>query len=161
MILDDVYVYLTNLGLVNGATSWPCYIGYMTDDAPQDQVVALYETGGYPADTLLRENQRVTFQVRVRGGRRDYDTVRAQWQELFNALQDAQSPDLPGVVFIQAMHYGPLVFSDDKSRVNMTANFRVMKQPSDVSRSIGHGGFTHPVAGRQPKPRTNKPLRKG
>jgi hypothetical protein len=133
MLLDDIYAYLTDLGLVNGTTRWPCYEGYMTDD--QDQTVALYETGGFPADTLLRENQRVTFQIRVRGSRRDYATVRQKWQDLFNALQDAPTTTghLPGVVFIQAMHYGPLVFTDDKSRVNMTVNFRVMRQPSDIA----------------------------
>jgi hypothetical protein len=79
----------------------------------------------------------VTFQIRVRGSRRDYATVRQKWQDLFNALQDAPSGStgnlLSGVTFIQAMHYGPLVFTDDKSRVNMTVNFRVMRQPSDTA----------------------------
>jgi hypothetical protein len=104
----------------------------MTDD--QDQTVALYETGGYPAMELLRENQRVTFQVRVRGARRDYATVRAQWEAIFNALQDAAETGiyLPGVAYVQAMHYGPLAFTDDKSRVNMTMNFRVFLTPSTV-----------------------------
>lgn len=130
-----MYNYLTGTALVNGATGWPLFLGYMTDD--QDQTVALYETGGFPADTLLRENQRVTFQLRVRGARRDYQNVRQKWQDLFNALQDTDWAStglvyLPGVVFIQAMHYGPLVFTDDKGRVNMTVNFRVMRTPSFV-----------------------------
>jgi len=132
-LLNDIYTFLTSKGLVNGTTGWPCYIGYAPDDPPQDKVVTLYETGGFPADTILRENQRLTFQIRVRGSRRDYVNVREQWQSLFNALQDAEDTLLPGVVFIQAMHYGPLVYSDDKSRVNMTVNFLVMRQPSDTS----------------------------
>jgi hypothetical protein len=140
-LMEEVYAYLTNYGAVNGATGWPCYIGYMTDD--QDQTVALYETGGYPADTLLRENQRETFQLRVRGSRRDYPNVRQKWQDLFNLLQDAsQDADpllLDGIIFIQAMHYGPLVFTDDKGRVNMTANWRCLRTPSDVARGRIHG----------------------
>jgi hypothetical protein len=135
-LMEEIYSYLTNYNVVNGATNWPCYIGYMADD--QDQTVALYETGGFPADTLMRENQRVTFQMRVRGSRRDYPTVRQKWQDIFNLLQDATQDEEPilldGVIFIQAMHYGPLVFTDDKGRVNMTANFRVMRTPSDVTR---------------------------
>jgi hypothetical protein len=132
MFLDDVYTYLTNGGYVNGATGWPLYEGYMPDD--QDLTVALYETGGYPADTILRENQRITFQLRVRGSRRDYARVRQKWQDLFNALQDANNPALNGVALMQAMHYGPLVFTDDKGRVNMTVNFRVTRQPATTTR---------------------------
>jgi hypothetical protein len=135
MLMEEIYEYLTVLGLVNYQTGWPCYIGYMPDD--QDQTVSLYETGGYPAMELLRENQRVTFQLRVRGGRRDYVNVRNQWLALFNALQDTSQdevpPFLPGVVYIQALHNGPLMFSDDKGRVNATANFRVMLIGSTVS----------------------------
>jgi len=134
-LMEQIYAYLTSHNAVNGSTGWPCYIGYMPDD--QDQTVALYETGGFPADTLLRENQRVTFQMRVRGSRRDYANVRQKWQDIFNLLQDADqnvSPMLINVIFIQAMHYGPLVFSDDKSRVNMTVNYRVMRTPSNVAR---------------------------
>lgn len=133
MLLDDIYNYLTAYGLVNGNTGWPCYEGYMPDD--QDLTVALYETGGYPADTILRENQRLTFQLRVRGSRRDYARVRQKWQDLFNALQDSLDPLLAGVCLLQAMHYGPLVFTDDKGRVNMTANFRVTRQPADIART--------------------------
>ena len=132
MLLDDIYNYLTAQGYVNGATGWPLYEGYMPDD--QDLTVALYETGGYPADTLLRENQRLTFQLRVRGSRRDYVRVRQKWQDLFNALQDSLDPLLTDIALLQAMHYGPLVFTDDKGRVNMTANFRVMRQPGNITR---------------------------
>jgi hypothetical protein len=131
MFLDDVYNYLTSAGYVNGNTGWPCYEGYMPDD--QDLTVALYETGGYPADTLARENQRLTFQLRVRGSRRDYARVRQKWQDLFNALQDALDPLLTGIALMQAMHYGPLVFTDDKGRVNMTVNFRVTRQPGNIA----------------------------
>jgi len=132
MFLDDVYNYLTSYGYVNGNTGWPLYEGYMPDD--QDLTVAIYETGGYPADTLMRENQRITFQLRVRGSRRDYARVRQKWQDLFNALQDADDTLLQGVALCQAMHYGPLAFTDDKGRVNMTVNFRVTRQPATIAR---------------------------
>jgi hypothetical protein len=127
-IIEEVYDYLTFLGLVNYTSGWDCFVGFMPDD--QDQTIGLYETGGFPADTLLRENQRLTFQVHIRGARRDYGKVRNRWQMIFYALQDADSqtapPLLPGVVFIQAMHYGPMTFTEEKGRVAMTMNFRAM-----------------------------------
>jgi len=131
MLLDDIRSYLIAQGVVQSGTSiplppWPCFEGYVTDD--QDQTVALFETGGYPADTLGRENERVTFQVRVRAARLDYSTARAKWLAIFNALQD--SIPAPGYAFVQAMHYGPMHFNDDKGRPNLTANFRVMKARS-------------------------------
>jgi hypothetical protein len=127
----DVHDYLTALGLVGGATGWPCYVGYMPDDSAQ--TVAVFPTGGYPADTLGRENIRVTCQVRVRAARLDYATARAKWQALFDALQDAGpgmvgSPDpLESYAYIQAMQQGPLQFNDANGRPNFTSNWRAMK----------------------------------
>lgn len=121
MLLDDIYDYLTNAYVVGGA--WPCYKAYMPDETVQ--CVGIFETGGFPADTLLRENEPVTFQVRVRGNRLDYETVRRKWQDLFNLLQD--STPASGYAFVQAAHYGPLAFTDPSGRVNMTMNFRVLK----------------------------------
>ena len=131
MILTNIRDYLVALGLVEGATGWKCYAGIMPDD--QDQTIGIFETGGYPADTLGRENLRLTFQVRVRGRRLDYAVARAKWQELFDALQDAQSglvgsPDpLEGYAFIQVLSQGPLHFNDANGRPNLTSNWRVMK----------------------------------
>lgn len=127
-ILDSVYTYLVANGANGiGTSAWPVYIGFMADD--QDQMIGLFETGGMPADTVGRENQRVTFQVRIRAARLDYATCRTMWQTVFNLLQDAQQTAtgyLPGIYYIQAMHYGPMFFNDDDGRSNMTANFRVM-----------------------------------
>jgi hypothetical protein len=131
MLLDNIRDYLTAKGLVGGATGWPCYIGYCPDD--QAQVVAVFSTGGYSADTLGRENLKLTFQTRVRAGRLDYATAYAKWQAIFDALQDAKaglvgSPDpLVGYAYIQAMQQGPLQFNDANGRPNLTSNWRVMK----------------------------------
>jgi len=126
-LLDQIYNYLVASGQVGPTTSWPLHIGFMADDA--SQMVGLFETGGLPADTLGRENQRPTFQVRVRAARLDYETCRTMWQTLFNLLQDAQqnsSPTLAGIYLIQALHYGPMFFADDQGRSNMTSNWRVL-----------------------------------
>jgi hypothetical protein len=132
MFLDSVRDYLISLGVVGGVTGWPCYIGLFPDD--QDRCVGIFPTGGYPADTLARENERLTFQTRVRAGRFDFPIAFAKWEEIFNALQDAQegswptSPDpLEGFVFVQAMQQGPLQFNDSNGRVNMTSNWRVLR----------------------------------
>jgi hypothetical protein len=131
MLLDDIATYLTAQGAVSAG--WSLYKGFMPDDSIA-QVIAIFETGGYPADTLGRENENVTFQLRVRGARLDYPTVRAKWKQCFDLLQDAQqtagSPVLlAGYAFIQALHFGPLAFSDAKY-LNMTANFKVKKSRS-------------------------------
>ena len=122
MLLDDLQAYLIQQsGVVT--VSWPLYLGYLPDE--RDQCMGLFETGGYPADTLLRENERVTFQVRVRGARLDYVTVRRKWQDVYNALQD--SHPATGYAYVQSMAAGPLIFNDPAGRVNATANFRAYK----------------------------------
>lgn len=134
LLLDDVADYLVDRGVAtsrNGSGAWPVWVNSLPDDT--DQAMCLYETGGYPADEISRSNERVTFQFRVRGSKLDYLTVRAKWQSAFDALQDAQEVSgspvlLPDVVFIQALHYGPLPFNDDKGRTNMTVNFQVKRR---------------------------------
>lgn len=130
MLLDDIRTYLVAQGIAGGSTGWPIYEGFMPDD--QDQMIGLFETGGYPADTLLRENARVTFQVRMRSSEFAYASVRSKWEAVFAALQDAQettgSPKfLVGYTFIQALQVAPLLFNDSKKRPNATVNFRVLK----------------------------------
>jgi len=126
MLLDDIRAKLSAAGVFNG-TTWICYSGYLPDD--QDQVIALFETPGLPPDTLGRENEQPSFQVRIRGTRLDYATARAKAQAAFDCLQDAQAGAglLTGYAFIQAQHSGPLYWTDDKQRPNFTYNFRVHK----------------------------------
>ena len=129
LILDDLYAYLCANGF-GPSTAWPVYEGFIPNDT--DQVVALFQTGGYPADTLGRENERLTFQVRVRAKRLSYAQCYGTWLAIFNLLQDAQqtsgSPQfLVGWYLCQAIHYGPLMFNDDLGRTNMTMNFRIVK----------------------------------
>jgi len=133
MFLDNVRDYLLASGVVGrNGSGWPIFIGYLPDDL--DRCVALFPTGGFPADTLGRENLRPTFQTRVRSSVLDFAGCYAQWEVLFNLLQDANagmiaaSPDpLETFVYIQAMKTSPLQFNDSKQRPNMTANWRVMK----------------------------------
>jgi hypothetical protein len=128
MILDDIVAYLTDQGLVS--PQYPCYSGYIPDD--QDQMMAVFETGGMPPTELgigdsPRPNERVTFQVRVRGSRLNYAVTRQQWLAVFNALQDSVLGNPNVYVYIQAKHTGPVVFNDDRGRTNMISNFNVMK----------------------------------
>src|ERR1017187_3475025 len=87
MILDDIRAYLVANGY--GTSTWPVTIGFFPDD--QDQWIGLFQTGGMPADTLGRENERVTFQVRVRSSRLAYMTCYNTWLAIFNLLQDSQA----------------------------------------------------------------------
>ena len=121
LLLDDIHDYLA--ANVGNSTGWLLFKSYMPDD--QDQCVAIFETGGMPADTMERENERVTFQVCVRGSRFDYVTVRQKWQDLFEALQD--SLPATGYILVQAMSYAPLVWNDPSGRINMSSNWRVTR----------------------------------
>lgn len=122
MLLDDVASYLVaQSGIVSA--SWPLYKGYIPDETAQ--VIALFETGGLPSDTLGGENERVTFMARVRGARLDYQVVRLKWKDVFDALHDSRPA--AGYAYVHAVTHGPLVFSDPSGRINMTANFNVMK----------------------------------
>lgn len=132
LLLDDVREYLIAQGVGGPASpaDWPIYCGFFPAD--QDQMIGIFPTGGYPADTMLRENRRLTFQTRIRGREFSYAQVYAKWQQIFDALQDAQetsgSPKLlVGFAYIQAMQAGPLFFNDDLKRPNMTTNWIVMK----------------------------------
>lgn len=127
-LLNDIQAYLIAQGIATEGGGgpippWPCYLGYFPDDT--DQMMAVFETGGMPPDTMNREYERVTFQFRVRGKRLDYPTVRAQWQAGFNVLQDSQPTS--DYALIQAMHYGPMTFNDDRGRPNFISNFRVVR----------------------------------
>lgn len=127
MILDDVVTYLNAMGA--GSVLWPIYEAFLPDDS--DQAVAMFEAGGYPPETMERECETVSIQLRVRGSKLDYGTARAKWLECFNLLQDAQasagSPHLlPGVVFIIGPS-GPMTFLDPKGRPNFTTTFRVKR----------------------------------
>src|ERR1035441_4854842 len=110
MLLDDIYDFLS--AEVGNSTGWMLFKSYLPDKP--DQAISLFETGGMPADTMERENERVTFQLRVRGNRLDYPVVRRKWQDMFEALQD--SLPAQGYILVQAMSYGPLVFTDPTDR---------------------------------------------
>lgn len=126
MILDDISNYLISQGLAPvdnndlPANMYPLYRGYFPDDT--DVMMAVFETPGLPALTMNREVVGQSFQLRVRGGRLNYLAVRAQWQACFNALQDSQPT--PAYALVQAVHYGPMTFNDDRGRPNMITNFR-------------------------------------
>jgi len=120
-LLEDIKAYLVAHGAVS--IDWPLYIGMFPDD--QDQVMALFQTGGLPFDTINRENERPTFQFRVRGKRMDYPVVLAKWQLVFDLLQD--SVPTSAYAFVQATHTGPMEFNDEKNRPNFTSNWQVMR----------------------------------
>ena len=127
MLLDDIAAYLlaqgvaTQIGGATPYTAWPVFEGYFPDDT--DQMMAVFETGGKPALTMNRENSEFNFQLRVRGARLNYAVTHAQWEVAFNALQDSKPTS--AYALVQAMHYGPLVFNDDRGRTNLVSNFRV------------------------------------
>jgi hypothetical protein len=132
LLLDEIRTYLIAQGVV-GSTAWPIYEGQMVDD--QNQMVAIFETGGFPSDTLGRENLRATFQVRIRCNAFEYAVGRNKCDDILATLQDAQQTSgspvlLSGFVYIQALSEAPSFFGDDGGRCNFTLNFRVLRRKS-------------------------------
>ena len=87
-------------------------------------MMAVFETPGAAALTMNREVQELHFQLRVRGLRLNYLVTRAQWLACFTALQD--SIPATGYALVQATHYGPMTFNDDRGRPNFITNFKVI-----------------------------------
>ncbi len=118
--LDDIRAYLVTAGVISG--TWKCTVGFMPDDG--DQHISLIYTGGFPQDTMQGENLHQTFQVMIRASEHDHPTCEAKWFQVFGALQDAA---ISGIYLIQAMATGPLTFHDDKNRIMMSVNFRLIR----------------------------------
>lgn len=123
-LLDIIRDKLIAENIVEVHSTWKCWIGFAPDTT--DRIVSLHATGGFPQDTLLNENLRPTFQVRVRGQRLDYSVCEAKWREVFTCLQNADLSS-EGIFLVQAMTSGPLEFYDEKERINMSANFQVVQ----------------------------------
>lgn len=117
MLLETVRTALVTAGV--SSASWPCYIGYMPDDA--DQGIGLYLTGGFAQDTQQGDNVWPTFQVTVRVGQLDHATCEAKAWAVFNALENQ---NLSGVFLLHAMNSAPGQWNDAKNRTNMSFNFR-------------------------------------
>ncbi len=128
-LLETIKEKLEADAVVDGS-AWRCFLNFLPD--VQDQIVSLHLTGGFPQDTLGNENVVQTFQVLVRAGDRDFTVCENKWWEMFNSLQDADFTATPvsdeTIYLCQAMASGPMIFSDNNERVNMTANFRVIRQ---------------------------------
>ncbi len=115
---------------VANSTTWKCWINYAPDIA--DQVISLHMTGGYPQDTHGGENVIQTFQVRVRAPRLSYSVCLDKWWQMFRCLNDANL-SASDIHLIQATMSGPLEYLDEENRVNMTANFRVVRTTPPLS----------------------------
>lgn len=122
-LLDIIRDKLVADAVVN-STTWKCWIGYSPDT--QDQLISLHQTGGYPQDTHGGENVHQTIMVRVRAGRLDYNVCLDKWWQMFRCLQDANL-SASDVRLIQSTASGPLEYFDQENRVNMTANFRIVR----------------------------------
>jgi len=123
-LLEDINTKLEADSVTGGATGWTVRIGPMTDQI--DQLVVLAETGGFPPDqfgsTLSGEQ---TFQVRVRAGRRRYDTARSKMQDVFNSLN---ASTISGHFYTYALSSGPLFMGfDANERPEFVQNFKVRK----------------------------------
>lgn len=121
-LLESIKTYLTSAGVVDGIT-WQCFIGYAPD--AQDQIISLHYTGGLPQDTHGGENISPTFQLHVRTGPLEHAACANKWWQAVKTLNNADM-SAQGIALIQSMATGPLPFNDEKNRVNMTANFRVV-----------------------------------
>lgn len=107
-----------------GGSDWPVFIGYTPDDPGVDQIIGLQLSGGTADETMLGENVYETFQLKVRAGRLEFADCESKWREAFDSLHDAS---ISGISLIQALATGPMPWYDEKSRICMSANFRVVR----------------------------------
>ena len=124
-ILEDMGAHLISNSIVDGATGWALYYGYVP--ASPDQIVALHETGGLePDQTVPAASSYPTFQVVVRGGKLDYATTRTQIQAFVDSLNNAT---IAGYTYIYPTDSGPIPLRHDREdeRPEMVWNFRAMK----------------------------------
>jgi Bacteriophage minor capsid protein len=121
---QDFVAFLLGLNLTD-PVFWPMYIGYIPDD--QDQMMAVFETGGMPPVEINRDNEIVTLQMRVRSARLNYAVGRQQWLNCFNAIQDSSLGQVSVYSIVQSLHYGPIFFNDDRGRSNFITNWRIKR----------------------------------
>lgn len=122
MILDDFRDKLTDDGIVEESSGWKCYTGFNPDQ--QDKTVTLQFTGGFEQDTHQAENLWQSVQIVVRAGPLDYNTCYAKWREVYDAIHDV-TITAAGIFLCQSFAGGPMTWTDEKKRINMSMNLRV------------------------------------
>ena len=126
--LADLKTFIDASGV--SSVSWPVRLAILNTDSAQ--AIYLSEAGGFPFDTLGRENINAKFQLLVRGPAEEFEACLTKWQEVFDLLQDAQdnpgSPALlPGWTFIQCINSRPNTWWDSEGRACLTTEFRYKK----------------------------------
>jgi len=124
--------------LVAKGITWPIYTGYLPPTP--DQVIALFETPGDDADIVSDSSEisydKSGFQVRVRGARLDYESVRDQIHLCFVALhanEPATTSGEPVFVYVYAVGSGPLPMGlDGNERHELSWNFRTMRSREEA-----------------------------
>lgn len=90
----------------------------------------MFETGGPGPDNFKGTTDSIefpTFQVRVRGTKHDYDTVRTKLESIRSTLVGAS---ISGLGYVYAVQSGPLSFYDTNERPNLTLNFQAFQVES-------------------------------
>ncbi len=126
---EDVRETLVNAGVVEGATGWKCFIGFLPTSP--DKCIVIYETGGQiPEDRFTQ--RYFSIQVRGRGAFKGLEDLRAKMEQVYQTLHTGDidnpvtSPDNL-YVLCNAIQSAPLALGEDENkRPGLTLNFRII-----------------------------------
>jgi len=129
MLLDAVGTMLSTVASTGTTSTYRLFKTFMPDTP--DKVMVLYETGGFPPDSIQHGLDQPTFSVHVRG---TYSTAREKLNEAFNLLHQINRSTAGGSTekFISIVAVGDALSlgRDTKNRPVISQNFRALRERS-------------------------------
>jgi len=135
MLVTDVLDFLETEGLIEGATEWSGFAGYLPPEP--NQAIAVFETPGAPPESkpdgsTETEYDEPTFQVRGRGEKFGYEALRTKMGAIYRALHGSELSPASGdpvYVYVYARQSGPFPLGlDENNRPGLTWNFKALRE---------------------------------
>ena len=135
MLLDDLADYLSTQGIGTVGTD---IFKAMSPDTPDD-VVVLYESGGFPAEHTMTTGpgqavlERPTVQIVCRSAR--YDSAREVAHQVDQILNGARDTIINGITYrwIEAMQPPFHISRDARDRQEVGCNYRIQRDAATSS----------------------------
>ena len=137
---DDLADYLVTqgAGALGSATGWSMAVSFEAD-TPNTHIT-LYDIGGPPPNAhWLLDFPKV--QVRVSGAVGGYSAAWTKIQEIKDILLGLTQTTLGGTLYVGVSLVGEVNFIayDEPGRPLLTANFQIIREPSDTTNRIPMG----------------------
>lgn len=136
-LLDEVATYLIAQGVAAAGSTADYVVGRGYEPNQPDRIFALYETGGYPRDSLSTGTiEQPTFQLRVRGApwsvsQAGYSSARAKLETAKTKLEAVLNTSIGSAAWkylhIRSLHPVLDLGRDVNDRPNLALNFATMR----------------------------------